>query len=244
MMLNTPSADWLRRLNHKFREHDIDVRRRPFLALEHYCKEFGLVAVAIDSTPAKIIFDWFSANTKAGAHQIGSLFTGVFYYDSCFWSVDVFIGYGQLQLNAVDSLKAMTYPMKSELMLRPETAWPYVLTWANSVDYGYGIEDLLKTLSIDEILARSLLENADRELRAAGAQLLEHRPNSKAAMSCRMATEIFLKALLVLKEKLSEREIRSYNHHLDKLLSRVRQMDATHEVLTIEQNGTTFSSKN
>lgn len=242
MTLNTPPEDWLRSLNHKFRERDIHVRRRPFLALEQYCKDFGLVAVAIDSTPAKAIFNWFTANTKEGTHQIGFLFTGVFYYDSCFWPVDVFIGYGQLQLNAVDSLQAMTGPMKSELMLRPETAWPYVLTWANSVDYGYGIDDLLKTLSADEILVRSLLENADRELRAAGAQLLEHRPNSKAAISCLMATEIFLKALLVVKAKLSEREIRTFNHHLDKILSRVRQIDATHEVLTIEQQLAAFPS--
>ena len=134
MTLNAPPEDWLRSLNRKFRECDIHVRRRPFLALDQYCKDFGLVAVAFDSTPAKTIFDWFTANTKAGTHQIGSLFTGVFYYDSCFWPVDVFIGGGQLQLNAVDSLQAMTDPMKSELMSRPETAWPYVLTWANSVD--------------------------------------------------------------------------------------------------------------
>ncbi len=240
MTFNAPPEDWLRSLNRKFRECDIHVRRRPFLALDQYCKDFGLVAVAFDSTPAKTIFDWFTGNTQAGTHQIGSLFTGVFYYDSCFWPVDVFIGGSQLQLNAVDSLQAMTDPMKSELMSRPETAWPYVLTWANSVDYGYGIDDLLKTLPADQALARSLLENADRELRAAVAQLLEHRPNSKAAMSSRMATEIFLKALLVFKAKLSEPEIRTFNHHLDKLLSRVQKIDAAHEVLTIEKQLAAF----
>lgn len=171
---------------------------------------------------------------------MGSLFTGVFYYDSCFWPVDVFVGYGQYQLNALDSLQAMASPTKDELMSRPETAWPYVLTWANSVDYGYGIEDLDKTLPADAVLARSLLENADRELRAAVAQLLEHRPNTKAAMSCRMATEIFLKAFLVLKAKLSEPEIRAFNHYLDKLLFKVREIDAGHDALKIEQQLTAF----
>lgn len=239
-MLNTPPEDWLRSLNHKFRERDIHVRRRPFLALEQYCKDFGLVSVALDSTPAKTIFDWFTANTKAGTHQIGSLFTGIFYYDSCFWPVDVFIGFGQPQLNAVDSLQAMADPMKRELLSRPETAWSYVLTWANSVDYGYGIDDLLKTLPAEETLARSLLENADRELRAGVALLLEHRTNCKAAMSCRMATEIFLKAFLVFKEKLSEPEIRAFGHHLDKLLSRVRTIDMAHDLLAIEKQLAAF----
>ena len=240
MTLTVPPEDWLRSLNRRFRERDIHVRRRPFLALEQYCTDFGVVAVAFDSTPAKAIFDWFTANTKAEAHQIRSLFTGVFYFDSCFWPVDVFIGYGQCQLNALESLQAMANPMKHELMSRPETAWPYVLTWANGVDYGYGIDDLHKTLPADAVLAWSLLENADRELRAAVAQLLEHRPNTKAAMSCRMATEIFLKAFLVSKAKLSEPEIRPFNHHLDKLLSKVREIDAAHDVLKIEQQLAAF----
>ncbi len=216
------------------------MRRRPFLALEQYCNDFGVTAIAFDSTPAKAIFEWFATNTKAEAHQIGSLFTGVFYYDSCFWPVDVFIGYGQFQLNALESLQGMAHSMKDELMSRPDTAWPYVLAWADSVDYGYGIGDLDKTLPDDAVFARSLLENADRELRAAVAQLLEHRPNTKAAMSCRMATEIFLKSFLVLKAKLSEPEIRAFNHHIDKLLSKVREIDAKHDVLKIEDQLTAF----
>lgn len=216
------------------------MRRRPFLALEHYSKDFGVVAIAFDSPPAKAIFDWFSKNTKSGSHQVGSLFTGVFYYDSSFWPVDVFIGYGRCELNALASLQAMPDSMKEELMSAPQTAWPYVLTWANTVDYGYGIDDLEKTLPRGATFALSLLKNADREMRSAVAQLLEHRPNTKAAMSCRMATEIFLKAFLVLKAQFSEREVRAFSHHLDKLLSKIREIDAVHDVLHIEKELAAF----
>jgi hypothetical protein len=55
-----------------------------------------------------------------------------------------------------------------------------------------------------------------------------------------MATEIFLKAYLVLKAKLSEPQIRAFNHYLDKLLSTVREIDAAHDVLQIEQLLTAF----
>jgi len=240
MQITMPPEDWLRDLNRQFRDADVHVRRRPFLALERYCKDFGVIAIAFDTPPAKAIFDWFSANTNAKAHQMGPLFTGIFYYDSCFWPVDVFFGYGKCQVKVLDSLQTMPHSLKGELMSRRESAWPYVLTWANSIDYGYGIDDLAMLLPAEAVFARSLLENADRELRAAVAQLLEHRPNSKAAMSCRMATEILLKAFLVLKAKLSEAQVRAFNHHLDKLLDKVREIDASHDVLKIEDEIAVF----
>jgi hypothetical protein len=239
-----PPEDWLHTLNRKFREGDVDVRQRPFLALDHYCKDFRVISLSFDSPPAKAIFEWFSAHSKPQAHEIGSLFKGAFYYDSCFWPVDIFIGYGTFELNALTSLQSMSDSMKAELMSIPNVAWSYVLTWADTADYGYGIDDLDKTLPVDATYARSLLENADRELRAAVAQLLEHRPNAKAAMSCRMATEIFLKAFLVLKASLSESQIRAFNHYLDKLLAKIRELHPAHDVLSIEHEIAAFPTIN
>lgn len=239
-----PPETWLIDLNRKFREQDVHVRRRPFLAIDHYCKDFNVTAVAFDSPSAKAIFDWFYANTKTEAHQIGTLFTGAFYFDSCFWPVDVLTGYGRYELNALESLQAMSEQLKRELMSIPEAAWAYALNWADSVDYGYGIDDLDKALDVDAIFARSLLENADRELRSAIAQLLERRPNAKAAMSCRMATEIFLKAFLVLKARFTEPQIRALSHNLDKLLIKMREIDPSHEALRIEKELWVFPAIN
>lgn len=229
----SPPESWLNALNVEFRAQNIDVRQRPFLALDRYCKDFHAKALAFNSQPATTIFDWFVANTKAEAHQVGSLFKGVYYYDSCFWQVDIFIGYGKIELDATESLQSMSAAMKAEMMSTPSDAWTYVLTWADSVDYGYGFDDMQTTLSNNRY-AQSLLANGDRELRAAIAQLLEHRPNAKAAMSCRMAVEIFIKAFLVLKVGLSEPEIKAFSHNLSKLLTKVRSIEPTSELLSIE----------
>ena len=232
--MTTPTEEWFQTLNRKFREQDTDVRQRPFLALDSYCKDFNVKALAMNSAPAKAIFDWFYSNTKPEAHHIGSLFTGVYYYDTCFWPLDVFITYGSVTMDALASLQSMSASMKEAVMSVPNDAWSYIYTWANSVDYAYGFDDMEKMLPAEAVYARSLLANADRELRAAIAQLLEHRPNAKASMSCRMATEIFLKVFLVLKAGKSETQIKAFSHSLDKLIDEIRKLDQEHDLLSIE----------
>lgn len=237
--MKIPPDEWFQQVNREFREQNIAVRQRPFLALDRYCKDFRVHALMFDSAPAKAIFDWFYSNTKPESHHIGSLFTGAFYYDACFWPVDIPVGYGQFKLEAPDSLRGMSDSLKRELMSAPKDAWSFAQFWADCLDYGYGLDDIKKANSIAPF-AVSLMTNADRELRASISQLLEHRPNPKAAMSARMATEMYLKAFLAQKAGLSETEVKAFNHRLNDLLKECRRIAPNYDVLKIESDLTVF----
>ena len=171
--MEIPSDEWFERINREFRANDVDVRRRPFLALDRYCKDFRVKALPFDAAPAKRIFDWFYENTKPESHQIGSLFTGAFYYDACFWAVDIPIGYGQFKLEAPDSLRGMSPRMKQDLTTVPRDAWIYALFWVDCLDYAFGFDDMNKDPTLNPF-GIALLRNGDKELRAAVSQLLEH----------------------------------------------------------------------
>lgn len=239
--MEIPSDEWIERVNREFRANDVDVRRRPFLALDRYCTDYRVKALSFDSTPAKRIFEWFYTNTKPESHHIGSLFTGAYYYDACFWPVDIPVGYGQFKLEAPDSLRGMSSQMKQDLLTVPRDAWSYVLFWVYCLDYAFGFDDMNKSPTLNTF-GTALLRNADRELRAAISQLLEHRPNSKAAMSSRMAVEIFLKAFLVLKTGLTEEGAKSLGHDLAALVRECSRVAPDHDLLKIERDLPMFPS--
>lgn len=234
--LDKELEEWLTSLNQGFRTRGVSVGKRPFLAIMQYAQDFNIQGLSFNSDAARAIDDWFTSNTKPEAHHIGSLFTSVFYYDTCFWPVDIFRTPGRIRLDSLSSLQSMPESLKKEMMSVPTDAWNYAIAWAHSLDYAYGFDDMRKTIiSAEHDYALSLLKNADRELRAATSQLLEPRPNSKAAMSCRMATEIFLKAFLVIKTKVTKKELKKeIGHNLNKSLSKIRNLDPDHQLLAVE----------
>jgi hypothetical protein len=235
--MNSLLEKWLQALNGKFRDQGIEVGQRPFLAFIQYGQDFKIQGLDFGSEEAKAIFNWYKENTQPEAHQMGSLFTSVFYYDTCFWPVDVFNAYGTISLEGLLSLRDMPESVKDAMRADPEQLRRYRSTWINSVDYAYGFSDMqatLPTTSDDDRYARKLLKNADHKLRAAISQMLEPHPNTEAAMSCRMATEIFLKVFLVIIAKLSDEQIRKFGHKLQKLLAKIRELYPEHELLTIE----------
>lgn len=231
--MKIPSEEWFQQVNREFREQDIQVRQRPFLALERYCKDYRVHSIALNSTPANAIFDWFYANTKPESHHIGPLFTGAFYYDACFWPVEIPVGYGRFKLEAPDSLRGMSDSLKRELVSVPRDTWSYALFWVDCLDYGYGFDEVRKTGRLNPF-AMSLITNADRELRASISQLIDHRPNSKAAMSSRMAVEMYLKAFLAHEAGLSETEVKAFNHRLSDLVKECGRIAPNHDLMKIE----------
>lgn len=237
--MQIPDDNWLAKINLDFRNENVDVKRRPFLALDKYCKDFKVFSIAIGSPAANKIFDWFQENTKPEAHHSGSMFTGVYFYDTCFWPVDIPIGYGHFHLEAPDCLRGMSDKLKADLMAVPRDAWRYASFWVDCLDYAYGFDDMAK-LNKDPAFAFSLLENADRELRAAVAQLLEKRPNSKAAMSARMAVEMYLKAFLVYTANYNEQQVKAFGHRLADLVKECRKLAPAHDILRIEPDLTVF----
>lgn len=223
--------EWMKKLNNEFRDEGIEQRRRPWDAIRRYSTEFN-VSVDISSNLAKEIFKWFEAHSKPGAHQVGSLYEAVYYFDSQFWSVSIPVVYGTVELNALESLYQMPEEMKNEIMSQNEQAWDYISFWADCVDYGLGLDDLRKTSGLNEF-GMQLLTSGDQELRAATSILNQHRPDPRAILTCRMALEIFFKSYIALKEGLTEKQAKAIGHDLNKGLDRfieISGFDHWHEV--------------
>ena len=208
------SIEWLQKLNQEFREAVMEQRKRPWEAIRRYSQENNR-PVNISSNLAKEIFEWFESNSKPTAHQIGSLYDSVYFFDAAFWLVSIPIGYGRVKLSAVDSLIEMPQSLKEEIASTPKSAWDYLLYWADCVDYGNGIDDLRKSNHLDQF-GTQLLMAGDQELRTAVSQLKEGRPDSRAILSSRMATEIFLKSFIALKVGLCEKEAQGIGHNLER----------------------------
>jgi hypothetical protein len=212
------SEEWLKSVNEEFRNTEIEQRRRPWDAIRRYSTEFN-TSVEISSDVAKKIFEWFEAHSKPGVHKIGSLYESTYFYDSQFWTVSIPIAYGKERLNALDGLSQMPEDMKNEIMSQPKHAWDYLAFWAECVDYGMGIDALRDTPGLDEVGVQ-LLMAGDQELRAARAVLNQHRPDPRAILSCRMASEMFLKSFVALNIGLTEKQAKAIGHNLHKGLDK------------------------
>lgn len=208
------SEEWLKKLNKEFRDAGVEQRRRPWEAIRRYSDEFQ-VSIDISSGLAKQIFEWFAAHSKPGAHQVGSLYESVYFYDSSFWSVSIPIVYGTAKLNALESLYQMPKHLSAELLSDNKQAWDYMVFWADCADYGLGLDDLKKTSNLNKY-GMQLLLSGDQELRAAASILKQPRPDSRAILACRMAVEIFLKAFIALKVGLTEKQAIAIGHDLNK----------------------------
>lgn len=213
-MLDTNQLEiWLKSANERYRREEMPPRARPFRAMSDYTREFNC-SVALDSPLAKFVFDWFYENSQPGSHAIGALFTGAFYFDACFWPLYIPHGYGMFSLNALECLKTMPQPLKDQLEQSREDLWRLAIYWADCCDYAYGIDDIRKLVKLRDN-ALNFIKNGDRELIGAMAQLNAARPNTKAILSLRMATEIFLKALLIQEKDLCEKQLKKLSHKIE-----------------------------
>ncbi|MGA3053825.1 MAG: hypothetical protein ABSD63_06435 [Candidatus Korobacteraceae bacterium] len=187
--------DWLERFNQRMGEEGVHYSQRPFRAISEWTR-LRNCSVSFPSPTASKVFNWFQARSAEGSHEVGSVFTGVFFFDSYFWPVYIPIAYGTPRLDALDWLHKMPEPVKQDLVANKEMLTEYVLLWTDCLDYAYGFEDLMATDACSGF-ALELLLSADRSLRATVELLTQkNRPNSKAIETARMSTEMFLKAYL------------------------------------------------
>lgn len=231
-------TEWLHEANERYRKEGVPLVARPFRAFEELSKSTGK-SICLSSEAADKIAKWFEANTKAGAHAIGPLFEGVFLFDACFWSLTIPIFFGQCRFDPLDSLPSMQQSIKNALWHAATSRNEFTNHWACCLDYALGVEALLK----DNILnprARSFLENADKELRGANSQLLELRPNMKAILGYRMATEIFLKVFLIQTQNLSENALKNLGHKIDTLAQQCSSIEPIPEFAIIENAARIF----
>lgn len=188
--------------------------KRPWEAIRQYSQE-NRVDVDISSDIATQIFDWFEAQSKTGAHEAGSFFESVYFFDAQFWKVSIPIVFGTVRLDALDSLDQMPETIKKEMVSDENHARNYVAFWADCVDYGFGLDDMKSVAGLDKF-GKELLMSGDQELRAAVNILGHSRPRPRSILTSRMAVEIFFKAYIALKRGLTERQARSIGHDLNR----------------------------
>jgi hypothetical protein len=149
------------------------------------------------------------------------MFTGAFYFDTFFWPLHIPIVYGQVQINALDCVDTMPQSIKEQLRARPSELWRLALYWADCVDYAYGLDDIQKLQSLSGRALEFML-SGDRELSGAIAQLTIPRPNPKAILGLRMATEIFLKAVLIQESNATEADLKRLGHRIPDITKQCR----------------------
>ncbi|SOD16629.1 hypothetical protein [Nitrosomonas ureae] len=218
MLSDYDLATWLEAANRRYSAEGISHKGRPFTAWREFSVENDL-SLALDHPTTKAIFQWFYEHSPPGAHQIGAVYTGVYLYDTAFWPVCIPLTYGQVSVDAIECLETMPLQIKKMLNSSPQDLWSYVLHWADCMDYGYWQMDLEAS---DRLKPRALqfLGAGHAELKGANSQLLEARPNVKAILGMRMATEIFLKTVLVQELNLTDDELRTISHKLEKAAER------------------------
>jgi hypothetical protein len=225
------SDDWLTNANSRYRAESMPAKRRPFQALlDHTSEKHG--AISFSSPAAERVFRWFKERTAPGADRIGALFTGSYFYDPHFWPVTIPIGYGNVKLDAFQLLETMPDAVKLEMSRNPDELRTYVLYWIDCADYAFGFDDIRKFGGLSD-RSMALLKNADHELRGAVDLVTDLHPNPRAAFNTRMATELFVKALLAEKAGYSDMQLKDLGHDLDKLFEHADAICPANEVRTL-----------
>ncbi len=229
---------WLTSTNDRYRQEGITPGNRPWRALSDFGKEFNC-SFLLDSPIAKSIFDWFAAHSKPGSQAIEPLFTGAFYFDACFWSLSIPVGWGTFALSPFDALKTMPPLLQNQVNENNYDRSQLILYWMNCCDYAYGIDEIEKQSSLSP-KALTFIQNGERELIGAIAQLLIPYPNTKAILNLRMASEIFMKALLIQEKNLTDQELKKLGHRIVNIADKCFAITGLLEFKTVSQNASIF----
>lgn len=229
---------WLRELSAEFRRTDVPPKQRPWIAWQEWAKHSG-DSVSLNDEIVKEIFIWFEKNSKAGLQYIQPMYVGAYYYDSTFWPVVIPVVAGRVQLDARESLRTMPDAVATSLFKTRSELMDFMSVWGNCLDYGFGMDHLLS--ASPNGFAKQLLTSGDQRLTATVTLLLQDRPNASSIESCRMATEMFLKAYLAVRMGLTEEDAkRKIGHRLDEALTMCESIDPQSELLTIKANLNVF----
>lgn len=226
------TEQWLSDSNEEFRRAGIEPGARPWRAIEKYGNETNL-PVAFSSPEVNLIFSWFEKNLAPGSLNMRPLFTGVFFYDAAIWVFSIPVVYGRAAVEPLKLFATMPSPILLALANDAVQLKSYISHWSECFDFASGLSSILDNAGLDEF-GRTLFRSGIAELEAAIAQMTQQRPNSKAMMSSRMATEMFLKSLLAIKRGLPDREARDISHRLDMAIDRCIEATGSEDLTAIK----------
>lgn len=208
--------EWLELQNQRMGEEGVPYAGRPFKAIETWTVE-NRCSVSFPSPNADRVFSWFESHSPKGAHAIGAMFTGAFYFDAYFWKVSIPIAFGMVNIDALDCLEGMPRSVRNLLELNPPHLTDYCALWVDLLDYAYGFDEIRRHGKTPAFAAR-LATSAHNELNTTVRLLTEtpQRHNPKAIESARMAAEMYLKAYLAAHATLDEAGAKKLSHNLER----------------------------
>lgn len=228
----------IQEVNAELSKEGIDHRRRPWEALGRIASRLR-TSIQIPSEEATAVFDWYEKHGKPGSQKSGGLYSAAYFYDSEFWEVSVPVIYGEVSVNALDSLVDMPQPLMEQIMSTSDSAWDYVAFWCDCFDFGFGYDDLYRSKSHSEF-GIQFLHAGHEELTTAASLLLENPPNKRAIMSCRMALEMLMKAYIDLKRGLTESDARTFGHDLEALFEEFVKLTGEQKLIQLKPLLTIF----
>lgn len=221
------TSQWLADTHAEFEEQGVHADDRAGLAEKQFRKEF--VSESKDNDDFSVqwehlnrqidrILSHFLTQSNKEQGNVRSMFEGIYYFHGEFWEVRVPIVMGSPRIQAFRYL-SMPPEYQQLLASEPGDVRDYVAVFADTYDYGYGIEEVERKCPSN--FSTQLFRSADKHLRASISLLYQQRASSKAIEEARSAVEIFLKAFLSLKENLTDDKLlRQLNHHLDAAIDR------------------------
>jgi hypothetical protein len=224
----TPTDDWLRNINERFRKQEMPPAERPFRALEELAAQHGqpaqlgaLLIPHLGGPAWQAIDSYFRLHTKLGLERVQPLSRSAWYYDGSFYQVDLFVVLGgtgpSTEINPFSCLaKNMPNSLLHEFSQDEPQVQAYLEHLSNALDSltcSGGVRRDLK-----EAFAGQFLGAAEALLDSAVTDLLDTAPNVQSAGHCRFAFESSLKGLLAEKGGLTEKKAKEISHHLDRLL--------------------------
>lgn len=222
--VEVPTEEWLEKTNFKFRKECVPHRLRAVEALKLYSQD---KTVYLGSKAEKRITEYFSENIKEGLNEIGLLFTGVFRYDVCFWSICIPFIYGKIQVKMDSFLdEKMPESIKASFIYDKQAIKEYENICQDCIYYAIQFNYLEKVLKPEDGFI--YLKNANGNFISAISNLLSKDSFSSAVQTLgllAMTVELNLKFFLILKnykEKDFKDRKKDLGHKLNNLLKEAK----------------------
>ncbi|CAH0291948.1 hypothetical protein SRABI70_04078 [Pseudomonas sp. Bi70] len=196
--IRLPTDAWLEAINDTLAKEGVLPEHRPMQAFTRWCVE-SQQSLAFGAEATRVIVAWFSKHTAYGLHLNQPFGKTAFYWDMGFLEVAMPIVFGTVDINPLMQFRKVSPQLIERLAKSPGTADTYVEHFQNA----YGIfvmdENIRRLDEANPSAVGQFVIAASRQLSSATAALLSSPPSAKALEDSRLAVEISIKAVLILK---------------------------------------------
>lgn len=222
--MNDNFWDWLTNLDKYYASEGVELKKRPWSALELISKAKNMAKTGQDSQKAfplnlagvdcHDIFAWYA---RKYPQQISFPPNQIlpFFHNGFFWRIEISMILGKPNDVPIDDI-IRSIPESEFKDLERTNLDGYHYFWADCVDYLFGYDNILKIKQFK--LGKNLLIAADEHLKTAVCALLQSPPLGKMVQQSILAVEMYLKGFLCIKKSLTEKQLKNYGHKLDKLI--------------------------